>query len=137
MKKITLSLLALSSFVLVCFVFFALNGDAQAQSQGGFQGQTQNPSGGFVGPGLDVSTAKSAASMRDDSYVVLKGKIIRSMGHEKYQFQDNSGTITVDIDDRKWNGITVSPNDVVEIQGEIDKDWNSVEVDVDRISLAK
>ena len=32
-----------------------------------------------------------------------------------------------------WNGVTVTPKDTVEIQGEVDKDWNSVEIDVKQI----
>ncbi|HEE1278117.1 TPA: NirD/YgiW/YdeI family stress tolerance protein, partial [Klebsiella pneumoniae] len=37
------------------------------------------------------------------------------------------------IDHKRWNGVTVGPQDTVEIQGEVDKDWNSVEIDVKQI----
>ncbi len=40
--------------------------------------------------------------------------------------------INVDIDHKRWNGVTVGPQDTVEIQ-EVDKDWNSVEIDVKQI----
>mgnify|MGYP000760690062 FL=1 len=48
-------------------------------------------------------------------------------------FKDASGTINVDIDHKRWNGVTVTPKDTVEILGEVDKDWNSVEIDVKQI----
>jgi uncharacterized protein (TIGR00156 family) len=137
LTKIALALLTSASFVLVCFALLALNTAAWAEPKGGFQVQSQSQQGGFVGPGVDMSTVKQAQNMRDDSYVILQGKIIRSLHKDKYEFQDSTGTITVDIDYRKWNGLSVTPDDLIEIQGEIDKDWNSVEVDVDRISLAK
>ncbi|GCS46334.1 hypothetical protein HmCmsJML009_03941 [Escherichia coli] len=44
-------------------------------------------------------------------------------------FKDASGTINVDIDHKRWNGVTVTPKYTVEIPGEVDKDWNSVEID--------
>ncbi|EFN1709607.1 NirD/YgiW/YdeI family stress tolerance protein, partial [Escherichia coli] len=43
----------------------------------------------------------------------------------------------VDIGDKYWVGQSVSPNDKVRIEGEIDKDWNSVEVDVNKITVIK
>jgi uncharacterized protein (TIGR00156 family) len=55
------------------------------------------------------------------------------MGGEDYLFQDSTGTITVEIDDKRWMGQVVGPSDTVEIYGKVDKDWNKVEVDVKRI----
>ena len=49
-------------------------------------------------------------------------------------YNDATGTVNVDIDHKRWNGVTVTPQDVVEIQGEVDKDWNSVEIDVKQIT---
>ena len=71
--------------------------------------------------------------MRDDTRVVLRGNIVQHLGKDKYLFQDASGTIRVEIDDDKWQGQTVTPSDIVELHGEIDKDWNSVEVEVNRV----
>lgn len=94
--------------------------------------QTQGP-GGFSGPGPAISTVEQAKSMRDDAHVALRGTIVQHLGKDKYQFRDATGTITVEIDDDKWNGQTVGPQDTVELHGEVDKDWNSVEIDVDRV----
>jgi uncharacterized protein (TIGR00156 family) len=69
--------------------------------------------------------------------VVLKGNIVRYLGKDKYRFSDSTGEINVEIDSDKWLGQNVTPEVVVEIRGEIDKDWNSVEVDVDSLKIAK
>ncbi len=49
-------------------------------------------------------------------------------------FQDATGTIHVEIDHDEWGGNAVSPTDLVEIKGEVDKDWNSVEIDVKSVA---
>lgn len=65
--------------------------------------------------------------------VTLRGKIVERISDDLYKFQDSSGTVNVDIDHKRWNGVTVTPQDTVEIRGEVDKDWNSVEIDVKQI----
>lgn len=112
-----------------------------AVEQGGFSGpgatqtsQTAAQKGGFIGPNGSVTTVENAKSLRDDTWVTLRGKIVERISDDLYKFQDASGTVNVDIDHKRWNGITVTPKDTVEIQGEVDKDWNSVEIDVKQIS---
>ncbi|MDR1872528.1 MAG: YgiW/YdeI family stress tolerance OB fold protein [Deltaproteobacteria bacterium] len=102
--------------------------------QGGAVGQQ---GGGFTGPGLSLTTVAEALKLPDDSYAHLKGNIIRHLGKDKYLFSDATGEINVDIDADKWHGQNVTPETTVEIKGEIDKDWNSVEVDVDQIAIVK
>jgi uncharacterized protein (TIGR00156 family) len=106
-----------------------------ASAQQGFQSQPAvTQGGGFVGPGLETITVKEALTQGDDSYVNLKGQIVRHLGKDKYLFKDATGEIIIDIDNNKWNGLTITPSDVIEIKGEIDKDWTSLEIDVDYIS---
>ena len=69
--------------------------------------------------------------MKDDTKAVLRGNIVRQVKHEKYLFKDSTGEIVVEIDDDDWGGVTVGPNDTVELIGEIDKDFNKIEFDVD------
>ncbi|MDR1609223.1 MAG: NirD/YgiW/YdeI family stress tolerance protein [Deltaproteobacteria bacterium] len=107
---------------------------AQVGLPGGPVGQQ---GGGFTGPGLASSSVADALKLRDDSYVILKGNIVRHLGKEKFLFRDLTGEITVEIDNDKWRGQNVSPETTVEIRGEIDKDWNSVEVEVDQIAIVK
>lgn len=108
---------------------------ALAATQGGFSGPstTTMQAGGFVGPNGTVTTAANAKTMRDDTWVTLRGNIIERVSDDLYIFKDASGTVNVDIDHKRWNGQTITPQDVVEIQGEVDKDWNSVEIDVKQI----
>lgn len=111
---------------------------ALAAQQGGFSGPSETPTqtqnGGFVGPNGSSATVESAKSMRDDTWVTLRGNIVKRLSDDLYLFKDATGTINVDIDHKRWNGVTVTPQDTVEIQGEVDKDWNSVEIDVKQIS---
>ncbi|MDR1490559.1 MAG: YgiW/YdeI family stress tolerance OB fold protein [Desulfovibrio sp.] len=87
-------------------------------------------SGGFTGPGPSVITVKEALGMRDDAIVTLRGNVVRHLGKDLYVFKDATGTVNVDIDDDIWRGQDVSPTDTVEITGEVDRDWSSLEIDV-------
>jgi uncharacterized protein (TIGR00156 family) len=101
----------------------------------GFAANAQ--AGGFVGPdGRQLVNAAEIAGLPDDSKVRLIGFVVKSLGDEKYEFSDDSGTLVIDIDDDDWNGIEVSPDLRVEIAGEVDKDWQDIEVEVDNIRIA-
>ncbi|WP_280529162.1 YgiW/YdeI family stress tolerance OB fold protein [Burkholderia perseverans] len=91
--------------------------------------------GGFKGPTPGLTTVAQARSLPDDAWVVLEGHIVKQIGHELYEFRDKSGTIRLDLDDKRWMGQTVAPTDKVHIEGEVDKDWNSVEIDVKTLRL--
>jgi uncharacterized protein (TIGR00156 family) len=121
--------------VLGLFLILSMDGGLMAKD-GGFKDNSSK--GGFTGPGLDLTSVKTALTMRDDTDVVLKGKIIRSMGKEKYLFQDETGEIVIDIDEHVWEGQNVTPDDTIQITGEIDKEFmNDAEVDVHSISILK
>ena len=122
MKKTILALLAA----------VAVTASAQAQTAGGFApAQTADglaaaqTGGGFAGPGAGVSatTVAEALKLRDDSFVTLRGRIVAGLGDEKYVFQDATGSVTVEIDDDEWRGITVTPETTIEITGELDKEF--------------
>ncbi|MDR1218040.1 MAG: NirD/YgiW/YdeI family stress tolerance protein [Treponema sp.] len=85
---------------------------------------------GYKGPGLTPVTVEEAKSLRDDSPVVLQGKIVKFLGDEKYLFSDGTGSITIEIDNRLWRGFSVNQDDPVEITGEIDKDFRHITIDV-------
>ena len=101
----------------------------------GFTGPQQ--AGGFQGPGLAPSSVAEALKLNDDTPVVLVGQIEKSLGDEKYLFKDASGSVTVEIDNEDWRGVTVTPKDTIDIQGEIDKDFFKTEIDVDSVALKK
>ena len=92
-----------------------------------------NRGGGFTCPGPALSTVQQAKDMRDDSPVTLQGHIVQHLGDDHYLFKDNTGTINVEIDHKRWQGQNVGPNDLVEISGEVEKDWSELGIDVKRI----
>lgn len=87
----------------------------------------------FTDPAQTVMTIEQIEMLNDDAPVVLQGKIESALGDEKYQFSDETGTIIVEIDDDKWNNVRVTPNDTIQIRGELDKGWMTNEIDVDEI----
>ena len=53
-------------------------------------------------------------------------------------FKHDSGSIKIQIDDDDWNGLTVGPDDKVEIQGEVDTHMvKPTDIEVDIIRLVK
>ena len=95
--------------------------------------------GGFYGPTADSAsvTVEQAKQMKDETFVVLRGKIKQMVGKEKYLFEDQSGSIVVEIDDEDWNGVTVGPEDTVELRGEVDTHWRKpTDIDVDSVTIS-
>lgn len=83
---------------------------------------------------VTVMTVEQVRSQNDDTPVVLQGYLLRQNGENSYVFQDSTGTINLEIDDEDWGGLTVSPTDMVEIWGEVDRNGMSmIEVDVSAI----
>lgn len=119
-----------AAFIFSLAMLAPFSGSALASSQGGFN----KAGGGYSGPGPALVTVEQAKNMSDDAYVTLKGYIVQSLGGEKYLFKDSSGVVNVDIDHKRWQGLNVGPEDMVEIHGEVDKDWFETEIDVKRIS---
>jgi uncharacterized protein (TIGR00156 family) len=84
---------------------------------------------GFRGPGPEVVTVDVAKGLKDDHPVVLRGRIERFLGDEKYLFADETGSIIVEIDKKLWRGLSVDQNDTVEITGEVDKGFSKIEIE--------
>ncbi|CAK7045458.1 MAG: Protein YgiW [Desulfovibrio sp.] len=120
MKKALVLFSAL--FTLALFTSAAFAGTASAAERGGFKG-----------PSIAFSTVEQAKKLRDDTAVALRGNIVRHLGKDKYEFQDHTGTVTIEIDDKDWRGVTVEPGDTVEIFGEVDRDLTRMKIEVDRI----
>ncbi len=91
--------------------------------------------GGFVGPKPEAFAVEEVLSQPDDTLVVMQGNIVKQVGKDKYQFSDKTGTIIVEIDGDEWMGVEVTPNDVIEVVGEVDKDWMSTQVDVESVAI--
>lgn len=83
-------------------------------------------------------TVNQAFTLKDDTNVQLKGYIVKAIGDEKYEFKDQTGSITVDIDDDLWQGKAVSAKTPITIIGEVDVDYKPmkrVEIDVDAVKF--
>jgi len=112
---------------------FAAQGGFNGPSATATQTQTQTQQGGFVDNNANLTTAAKVKEMKDDSWVKLRGNITERVSDDRYNFRDESGTVVVEIDHKRWNGVTVGPQDKVELQGKVDKDWNEFEVDVKQV----
>lgn len=94
---------------------------------------------GYTGPGAatQVTTVAAALQAADDTPVVLEGQIVKRLQDELYEFKDASGTIQVEIDDEDWPPQAISETAKVKLTGEVDRDLNSREIDVDRVEQVK
>lgn len=111
-------------FLMTCLLFFLVVPSL------GLAADNVKKGGGFTGLSAAKTTVAEVEKMADDAWVTLEGKIEKQLGHEKYQFNDGTGTIVLDIDDKRWQGLTVGPEDTVIITGEIDKDFRGREIEV-------
>ena len=106
-----------------------------ANATGFIGGQAPMYQGGFLGPRYGVNSVKAALSAWDDTWVEIKGKIISQVGHEKYKFSDGKDTIIIEIDDDDWGGLSVGPDELITIYGEVDGNaLKANEIDVKRIT---
>jgi len=87
---------------------------------------------GFNGSTVGYSVAE-ALKRPDDSYITVKGNIIKRISSDKYLFKDATGTMTVEIDNEKWGNLDISETDILELSGEIEKKFNSTHLDVDTV----
>ena len=92
---------------------------------------------GFQDNGLNKTSVINALKMNNNSYVTVEGNIIKQVSDDKYIFKDLTGSMTVEIDTDKWNGMTVKPQDKLELSGEIEKKMSSVILDVDTVKNVK
>lgn len=104
-------------------------------AKGGFTDNTAN----VTAPSLQ--TVSNVQTMGDDARVVLEGYITGRAGNdpEEYIFQDGTGSLKVDIDDKVWRGQTVNPKTKVRIYGEVDysKSRKTRELEVDRLEIVQ
>ena len=95
---------------------------------------------GFEGPGVaaTVTRAVDVLGAQDDAPCVLEGHLVEKLPRRKhrYQFEDHSGQVVVEIDNKVFEQLTVTPKDKVRLQGHVD--WNRKrpnEVEVDSITI--
>ena len=95
---------------------------------------------GFEGPGVaaTVTRAVDVLGAQDDAPCVLEGHLVEKLPRRKhrYLFEDHSGQVVVEIDNKIFEQLTITPKDKVGLQGHVD--WNRKrpnEVEVDSITI--
>jgi uncharacterized protein (TIGR00156 family) len=75
--------------------------------------------------------------LADGSLVMLEGTLVEYLGDDHYRFRDVSGEVAVDVESEVWHGIDVGPSDLIRIRGELERRWNSLDVEVDSLEKIK
>lgn len=92
----------------------------------GYAGPTSTAApAGYAGPSsVPMMTVKDLlAKGKDDQVARLQGKLLSHKGGDEYEFADQSGKITVEIDAEHFPpGVTIDHNTTVELTGEFDKE---------------
>ena len=97
----------------------------------------QSAGGGFASQTAQVVSVSNANNQPDDSRVIIEGFIIRNISHNLYEFKDDSGINRVKIDKDKWNGLIVSPDTKIRIEGRIDNHLIDHEINAEKIYPAE
>jgi len=113
-----------------CLVLFLSAGSVFAQGFTGPNAMGQNvviPGGqqgfvGFVGPVQNVTVQQVVQTFPHKAHAVLRGNIVMSFGGDRYLFRDATGDIVIKIKHDRWWGLSVGPNDLIEIGGELKRD---------------
>lgn len=122
-------------------------GAAQAQPAAGYTGPSvgARPAasaqhGSYSGPSaVPLMRVKQLLETgQDDQHARLQGRIVSHDGGDKYTFADDTGRITVEIDDDRFPpGQSIGAEQRVELLGEFDKGLRKREFEVDRITLVQ
>lgn len=122
--------------VLASAVVFALAASTAAVAAPGGPAGFDNAGGnvpggpqGFTAPAAPNSVRDVINQAYDDQRVVLTGKLTNYLGHDRYEFTDNTGRIEVELDDdRDWSFIR--KDQLITIFGKVDRDRHSINIDV-------
>ena len=81
-------------------------------------------------------TAAEARTHASESWVMLEGHIVESLGNERYRFEDASGEIEVRIGPEDCRMQDVKKNTLVKVHGQLKKRGDRIEVHADRVVIA-
>lgn len=87
--------------------------------------------------GAQTVQAATIKTMANDSPVIITGKIVRVLAKEKFELQDASGKVVVEIDDDHYHNPQELVGKNVTITGEVDisRKSNRVEIDADFVQI--
>ena len=105
-----------------------------AMAQGFNDGKNQVTQQGFVDESVIVKTVADALNANDNTPVRLDGQIVKQIGKKDFLFKDASGKeIQIEVSKKAWNGVTIGPQDNIQIIGKVDKEWNKTDIDVKQV----
>lgn len=82
-----------------------------------------------------VSKVSNINDMPEDTVVYVQGYIVQNLGDDNYLFRDDSGTIAVEIDEDLIEDNTLTPNTVVFIMANINKDGDVTSLEAEEIQF--
>lgn len=93
----------------------------------------------LAGIGEKVISVADARELDDNAKVILEGFIVEDLADELYLFRDDTGDINLKIDKKAWKKLEMDPGDLVRVHGRIDRDDDSltIEVKVKKIKSVK
>ena len=80
-----------------------------------------------------IMTVRQAQEMHDGATISLRGNLIEQHGNDRYSFRDKTATIAVIIPAAVFDGREVKPDQMISINGSLDKKMTPPVVRVDRI----
>ncbi|OOR98467.1 hypothetical protein B0187_08460 [Haemophilus paracuniculus] len=98
-----------------------------APAMAGFQNGNASNGKSVASQSATISKVAQAKKARDNARFVISGNIINQLGDDEFTFKDETGTIRIDVDDRAWRGLNVSPKDRIRISGKVDVDSDTGE----------
>lgn len=134
MKKIAVLVAALALTSAGSIAFAGPSQGPGGFNQGAYDPVQQNAAFNSQGPsGFNNQAPNTIAGVLDSAYdgqiVVLRGRLTKYLGHDRYEFTDGTGTIEVELDDdQDWSFI--SKDQLIQIRGEFDNEFMDKKIDV-------
>jgi len=112
---------------------------AYAEDNGGLKKDTAPPAPHSLDDGYRgaedarIMTVEQAKEMHDGATISLRGNLIDGSGGDKFKFRDKTGTIDTIIPQAVFDGREVKPDNMISINGSLEKKMTPPVVRVDRI----
>ncbi|OUY09173.1 NirD/YgiW/YdeI family stress tolerance protein [Acinetobacter populi] len=83
-------------------------------------------------------TVAQAKKLPDESFITLTGTLVRNLQKDHYEFKDQTGTISVEIDDDLLHPAHFKPNTQVKLVGEVDTHrYKPTDIEVLQLEILK
>lgn len=102
---------------------------------GAFSAANAETTPSAAGTEKPISQVSDVSNMQDDTTVYIQGYLIQNLGNEMYMFQDDSGTIAIEIDEDLLASNAVQPNALVWIVAEVNKDGQVTSLEAEEVQL--